>query len=101
MRLLLIPEFEPQLGFEINGVPCKNSRPSHNAGSEPVVFNNSILLRSSVLEHNANLRETLSELFKTCSGSSEVFGNPSPELVEGSSVSRVSTHDTSPSSQPD
>jgi quinol monooxygenase YgiN len=32
---------------------------------------------NTVLERNANLRETLRELFETCSGSGEVFGSPS------------------------
>jgi quinol monooxygenase YgiN len=36
----------------------------------------------AALEHNANLGETLRELFETCSGSGEIFGTPSPELVE-------------------
>jgi quinol monooxygenase YgiN len=37
---------------------------------------------NAVLEHNANLGETLHELFETCSGSGEIFGNPSSDLVE-------------------
>src|SRR5262245_19058397 len=36
----------------------------------------------AALEHNANLVETLRELFDSCSGSCEIFGTPSPELVE-------------------
>jgi hypothetical protein len=38
---------------------------------------------ANTLQHNANLRETLHELFETCSGSGEVFARPSSELVEG------------------
>jgi quinol monooxygenase YgiN len=43
----------------------------------------------AVLEHNANLGETLGELLETCSASGEVFGAPSPELkkaLEGVNV---------------
>jgi quinol monooxygenase YgiN len=57
---------------------------------------------NAVLEHNANLGETLRELFEMCSGSGEVFGSPSPDLVEGlKRIGARSTHHTSPSSQPD
>jgi quinol monooxygenase YgiN len=38
---------------------------------------------NAVLEHNANLGETLRELLEMCSGSGEVFGSPSQDLVEG------------------
>ncbi|MEO8656946.1 MAG: antibiotic biosynthesis monooxygenase [Bryobacteraceae bacterium] len=37
----------------------------------------------AVLEHSVNLGDTLRELLETCSGSGEVFGSPSPDLMEG------------------
>lgn len=37
---------------------------------------------NAVLEHNANLGETLGELLETCSASGEIFGTPSPDLRE-------------------
>jgi quinol monooxygenase YgiN len=43
----------------------------------------------ALLEHIANLGETMAALFETCSGSGEICGTPSPELMkalEGSPV---------------
>ena len=34
------------------------------------------------LEHIANLGETMAALFETCSGSGEICGTPSPELMK-------------------
>ncbi|HEU0186033.1 MAG TPA: antibiotic biosynthesis monooxygenase [Blastocatellia bacterium] len=36
----------------------------------------------AALEHNANLGDLLRELFETCTGSGEIFGTPSEELIE-------------------
>jgi hypothetical protein len=38
---------------------------------------------NAVLEHNANLGETVGELLETCSASGEIFGAPNPDLMEG------------------
>ena len=43
----------------------------------------------AMLEHFANLGETMNAILQTCSGSGEVCGNPSPELrkkLEGAPV---------------
>jgi quinol monooxygenase YgiN len=36
----------------------------------------------ALLAHMANLGETMAALFKTCSGSGELCGAPSPELIK-------------------
>ena len=36
----------------------------------------------ALLEHNQNLGDTLAAILRTCSGSGEVCGTPSPELIE-------------------
>ena len=36
----------------------------------------------ALLEHIANLRETVSELLTVCDLSTEIFGDPSPELIK-------------------
>jgi quinol monooxygenase YgiN len=43
----------------------------------------------ALLQHNANLGETIAALFKTCSASGEVCGTPSPELKKALERSRV------------
>jgi len=36
----------------------------------------------ALLDHFENLGDTMAEFFQTCSGSGEVCGTPSPELIE-------------------
>src|SRR3989454_12500973 len=36
----------------------------------------------ALLEHTANLGQTMDALFETCSVSGEIFGTPSPELMK-------------------
>lgn len=36
----------------------------------------------ALLEHFANLGETMTAIFETCSGSGEICGTPSPELMK-------------------
>jgi quinol monooxygenase YgiN len=36
----------------------------------------------ALLEHHKNLGDTMTALFRTCSGSGEICGTPSPELIE-------------------
>jgi quinol monooxygenase YgiN len=36
----------------------------------------------ALLEHFANLGETMSAIFETCSASGEICGNPNPELMK-------------------
>ena len=36
----------------------------------------------ALLDHFENLGDTMAEFFRTCSGSGEVCGTPSPQLVE-------------------
>ena len=43
----------------------------------------------ALLEHNANLRETIAALFQTCSGSGEICGTPSPKLIKALERSSV------------
>jgi quinol monooxygenase YgiN len=50
---------------------------------------------NAALEHNSNLGETLRELFETCTGSGEIFGTPSPELV-GEGLKRINAKIYSP-----
>ncbi len=36
----------------------------------------------ALLDHHKNLGETLAAILRTCSGSGEICGTPSPELIE-------------------
>jgi quinol monooxygenase YgiN len=44
---------------------------------------------AAFLEHIANLAETITALFETCSISGEIFGTPSPELIKALPGARV------------
>ena len=43
----------------------------------------------ALLEHVANLGETMAARFRTCSGAGEICGTPSPELMKALERSRV------------
>ena len=46
----------------------------------------------ALLDHHKNLGDTMAAILQTCSGSGEICGTPSPELIEQLKDSPVQVH---------